>query len=81
MSEGVTNELIYQVLTDLRDDNRRLHEKLDHFRSEMNEKMDILREHVGTQQMDIAHIYRRLDFLGDEMERIKSQLPPRPVEH
>ncbi len=78
MGEKATNELIYKTLTGLRDENRKFREEMNEFRRETGERFDAMREHIGAQQMDIAHIYRRIDYLTEELEKIKAQLPPRP---
>lgn len=81
MSEKVTNDLILRNLRDM-------HRKIDDFRGEMNDfrrettdRLAAMREHIGAQQFDIATLYNRVDYLSDQIERIKAQLPPRPLEH
>ncbi len=85
MADKITNELIYKVLTDVRGDTANFRKEIEDFRKEMREfrsdisdRLDSIREHIGAQQMDITHIYRKLDFLTEELERLKTNIPDRP---
>lgn len=81
MSDTVTNELLLRNLQEM-------HRKIDEFRAEtksklgvMDDKLTAMREHVGAQQLDIANLYGRLEFLSSEIDRIKAQLAPKFLDH
>ena len=70
MSEAVTNDLIYSVLQKMQPDLSDL--KFDV--RDLEVRMTIVEEHLGSSIIAISGVNSRLDRLNDRVERIENRL-------
>ena len=70
MTENVTNELIYGVLTRMQGDMSEL--KFDV--RDLKTRMTMVEEHLGNSIIAISGVNSRLDRLTDRVERIERRL-------
>ena len=70
MTENVTNELIYGVLTRMQGDMSEL--KFDV--RDLKTRMTMVEEHLGNSIIAISGVNSRLDRLSDRVERIERRL-------
>ncbi len=84
MGDVLTAEFFLEQFRKLHDRMDKQDEKIDYLvetARQVDDKLDAMREHVGTQQMDITLLHRRVDFLYSEMDKIRKLIPPIITEH
>lgn len=88
MADKVTNELIFEQMKRMHGSIRDMDAKIGNMDakftaefSAVNDKLDVMHEHIGVQQMDISALYHRTDYLSGEIDRIKELLAKMPPQN